>query len=451
MLRLLLIAFLLAIALGMAIANPFGALIAYQWFAYFRPQEWVWTDITGLRLSLVLGLILVFRCLAAGVWPNLSHRMSIGMLVFLLTGIVAQSNAIRPDIGWQWVDHFARLTLLTLLMISLVNTPRRLFLAVLVIAASLGIRSAKAGLTSLLSGGFRIAEGYGGSFTDNNAFALAMVMIMPMLWALSNAIPEQWKFRRTLAWSLRMATLFTAYAVVSTYSRGALLALAGGFLAYLWTLPRRRIGIVVVVVLVAVASAPFVTLPDGYTERMETITTYEEVDDDSALSRLHFWKVAWEMAKDHPLGIGMFNFQSNYDQYDFLDGRYGRARALHSSHLQVLAEQGFLAFFVWVWLFVSAFASCRRIRKLASRELAGTSDAALFCNLAQAFTVSMVTFLIGGAFLNLALNEITWNTFALVAAMEGVVAAAVLQRSAASREPARLASAGRYSAARARI
>lgn len=439
MLRTLLVLGIIVAAIVFALVNPFGALLAYQWFAYFRPQEWVWTDISGFRFSMVLGLILVLRCLASGVLPNITHRFSIGMLLFLLTGIVAQVNAMRPDIGWQWIDHFARLALLSMLIVSLVNTPRRLLLAVAVIAVSLGVRTAKIGFASILQGGIRVAEGYGGSFVDNNGFALAAVMIMPMLWALSNVVPAEWKFRRQIVWALRLSTLFSAYAAVSTFSRGGLLALIAGSLAFILTLRRRRLVTIAAVALVGTVVAPFVTLPEGYTERMETITSYEEVGEDSALSRLHFWEVAVEMAKDHPLGIGMFNFQVAYDQYDFLGGRFGSGRAVHSSHFQVLAEQGFLGLFVWIMLFASALRACLRIRGIAERELADTQDGAVLSNMAQGLFVSMVAFLVGGSFINLALNEITWNTFALVAALERVTSSMVHARKEVDRSsvPAR--------------
>lgn len=420
MLRTLLIGIILAGAIAIAIGNPFGALMAYQWYAYFRPEEWVWIDISAFRFSLVLGTILILRCLASGVWPTLNNRFSVGIVAFLMTGIVAQVNAVRPDIGWQWIDYFARLALVSLLIITLVNTPRRLFYASLVIALSLGLRTAKVGLTSLMQGGVQIAYGHGGSFVDNNGFGLACVMIMPLLWGLSGVIPAEWRFRRAIAWSLRFATLFTAYAAVSTYSRGALLALGAGFLAYVLTMRRRRIATLAVVLVVGSIAAPFVTLPEGYTERMETITSYEEVGEDSALSRLHFWQVAWEMAKDLPLGIGMFNFQHLYDRYDFLHGAFGYSRAVHSSHFQVLAEHGFAGFIAWIGLFALAFLTCLRVRRLANQELAGREDAALLSSMSGAFIASMVAFLAGGAFINLALNEITWNTFALVAAMGAI-------------------------------
>ena len=66
------------------------------------------------------------------------------------------------------------------------------------------------------------------------------------------------------------------------------------------------------------------------------------VQDDSAIGRIHFWKVAFEMAKDNPLGIGLWGFESAYDKYDSSGGRFGQKRSVHNSYLEVLTEAGWM-------------------------------------------------------------------------------------------------------------
>src|SRR4026207_2541452 len=102
--------------------SRFAALLVYIGFAMFRPQEWVFTDITWLRLSLVSGLILVVPSLLTGVFPNLTHPISIGSVLFLVSALVGQFNAVRPDIGWHWLDYMARLILVCLLAVTILNT-----------------------------------------------------------------------------------------------------------------------------------------------------------------------------------------------------------------------------------------------------------------------------------------------------------------------------------------
>ena len=103
------IAFVLAmmVGIGAAVSSRFGGLLFYLWFSLFRPQEWVWIDVEAFRLSLIAGSLFVVPCLLTGVWPNLSHPISIGSLLFLATGFVAQSNAVDPATGWFWLTSFS--------------------------------------------------------------------------------------------------------------------------------------------------------------------------------------------------------------------------------------------------------------------------------------------------------------------------------------------------------
>ena len=413
-----------------ALRSPFGALAGYLWFALFRPQEWVWIDITGLQLSLVFGILVVGRSLLAGVLPDLRHRISWGVIIFLATGLLAQMNATRPEVGWEWIDYFARLALVVLFVVALVDSQRRLMYAVMVVALSLGYYTAKAGVASMLGGGVRFSAGLAGAFVDNNAFALAGVMVLPLLWALARNVPSDWYARRWVKWAYIAAIPTSAFAVVSTFSRSGLLALVAAMLAFVM-LQRKVVRSFVVLAAVCVAMAAIVPLPAGYEERAETILSYEEVGEVSALSRLHFWEVAWDMAVANPLGVGMRNFDATFDRYDFLDGQYGRGRSVHSSHFQVLAEQGFPGFVVWVWLFWTAIAACLRARRVAELRLGATPEGRFMWDMATALVVSMVGFLVGGMFIALALNDLTWITFGLVAALDRLSRRAVEQHSPA--------------------
>ena len=94
MLRFLFVASILVPGVILAMRDRFIALLLYLWFAFFRPQDWIWFDITSLRLSLLLGALLVVPALFVGIWPNLTHPLSIGTVLFLLLGLLAQVNAV---------------------------------------------------------------------------------------------------------------------------------------------------------------------------------------------------------------------------------------------------------------------------------------------------------------------------------------------------------------------
>jgi putative inorganic carbon (hco3(-)) transporter len=397
-----------------ALMNRFAGLLLYLWFALFRPQEWMWFDVTRWRLSLILGILLVGPSIVMGVFPNLTHPLSLGGLLFLICALLGQINAFNPAVGWMWLDFFARLLIVSLLAVTLINTRRRYFLTLLVIACSFGFHAAKAGLAVVLGmGAVRFGEGAAGAFADNNGYAVGMAMIAPLLMCCGQNFD-----RRALRIGFYVGGVLCVFGVIGTFSRGGFLAIMAGALVFAM-LQRRRVLAILVLVLLAVPVGYFIQLSQGFSDRLETIQTYQEVGDASAMGRLHFWNVAVKIAKDYPLGVGLFNYGSAYDAYDDTEGAFGRARSVHSSHFQVLAETGFPGFAVWVAMFSWALWVSFRIRRNAMRSETLTPDERrLFVSASTGLIASMVAFLVGGAFVAMALNDLTWISFALVAALD---------------------------------
>jgi putative inorganic carbon (hco3(-)) transporter len=418
MLRTLLVFGILSFGLAAAIRSRFAALLLYLWFAFFRPEEWIWVDVSALRLSLMLGIVLVIPSLLSGKLPNLSHPLSTGATVFFGCALLAQFDAVNQDVGLYWLEYLGKLLLIVMLTVKLVDTRERFLLTLAVVAGSFGFHAAKAGLASLLAGGLHFMEGPGGSFIDNNAYAIGMAMIVPLLvCVVQNA---KW---RPMLWGAAAAAPLVAVAVVGTYSRAGFLSLVAGALTLI-CFQRRRATWLLLALLVAAPLGYFVKTQAGYLERMQTIQTYEQVEDRSALGRFHFWEVALGIAADRPLGIGLFNFESAYDRYDFLDGEFGTRRSVHSSHLQVLTEVGWLGAATWTAMFGYAFLVAFRVRRRARNADINEDDRNTYLTAANAVIASMAAFLVGGSFISMALNDLTWITFGLLAALDRVSASA---------------------------
>jgi probable O-glycosylation ligase (exosortase A-associated) len=399
--------------------DRFPALLLYVWFALFRPQEWLWIDVTALRLSLVLALILIGPALTTGIWPNLTHPLSIGTIAFLMMGMLAQFGAMDPETGWAWLDFQTRLTFICLLSITLVDTRDRFVKLMAVVGCSLGFHAAKAGLASLLGGGVRFHDGLAGAFPDNNGYALATVMVMPLVLATAQNMDREPAWMAWLRRGLFLWVPLCALTVVSTFSRGGFLAMALAILVFV-LLQKRRLSALVGMAVVALLALAFVPLPEGYLDRLNTIQTYDEAgqEDESALGRLHFWRVAIIMAQNRPFGVGLRNYEAAYDTYDFSNGAFARGRSVHNSHFQVLAELGFPGAAIWITLFLVAFALTLRVRSRSKRPELTPDEQHFFFTTSNALTVSMVGFLVGGSFVASALNDVTWLTFALVAAVD---------------------------------
>ena len=428
MLRSVLILAVLVPGFYASLRSRYAALLMYLWFALFRPQDWLWIDITSLRISLVLGMVLLVPSLLSGIGPNITHPLSIGMLTFLVSSLLSQWTAVQPALGWQWIDFIARLFVCCMLMITIVNDGRKLTGVVLVIGGSLGFHAGKAGLAFALGGG-RFADGLAGAFVDNNGYALGTVMIMPLLIAAAQnfsllELPRP-DLNKWIQRAFFLAVPFCGLAVIGTYSRGGFLSLSAAALVFLLCQKRRAIPLIAVAAALMVAAA---FVPQAYVDRLQTIGSYKEINEESAMSRPHFWQVGIDMGMSRPFGVGLRQYEQAYDRYDFLYGRYGKGRAVHSAHVQVFAELGFLGALAWVGMFAFAFYACIRVRRVSRDERLSPEHQRLLFTMANALMASMAGFVVGGAFLALALNDLTWLTFAAVAALDriakGLLAAA---------------------------
>lgn len=414
MLRTLVISTILVAGLSAGVANRFAALVFYVWFALFRPIEWMWIDLSQLRLSLVAGLLLVVPCLATGLLPNISHPMSVGMLAFAAAAAVAHVGAVAPDVSFAWLDYFIRLTLTCLLTVTLVTDRRRFVILFAVIAGSFGFHSAKAGLASLLGGGVRFFDGLAGAFVDNNGYAVGAAVIVFLLIGTAQHAKRRWA---KAGWFI-LAPL-SAVMIVSTFSRGGFLALAGGAVVFVALQKHRLRAAAAAGVLLLVSSVVF-TPPQGWSDRIATIQTYEEVGETSAIGRLHFWRVAVDMATANPLGVGLFNYEANYDRFDFSGGEFGTRRSVHSSHFQTLAETGLIGTAAYCFLFGYAVILLFRIRSRSRVSHLSVEDSRFLTTTSNSLIAAIVAFLVGGSFIAMALNDLTWLMFALVAALDRI-------------------------------
>ena len=310
---------LIVVALGTARSlqgGAFYALLFYIWNAYFRPEDWVWTDFIGrLNLSFLIGIYVVFTSLFSGKTFVLNGRIVL-ICLFLIHTLLSTLFSEHFDYSWFYWQDFLKSTIITYLIIVLVDDFSKFRLLLLVMALSLGLEGAKQGWFYLLTSPGWANPNKIAFLGDNNLVAVGMLMLVPIIALLAQTTQRKWE--RPFYWVLLLGVLYRA---LSTHSRGGFLACLGLGVVY-WIRSRQKfkvllsMGIIIAVVLPA--------LPDAYWNRMHTIETYEEVEEDSALGRLHFWAVAIEMAKANPfLGVGYQGYNPSYDDYDFSYRQYG--------------------------------------------------------------------------------------------------------------------------------
>jgi probable O-glycosylation ligase (exosortase A-associated) len=304
-----------------------------------------------------------------------------------------------------WQD-FARVAIILCLIVTLVTDVSRLRMAILVMSLALGFEAAKQGwVQQLLHPGGLNANTHP-VLGDNNGVAQGMAMLVPLFGVLAATT--------TFWWERSIHLFFMAGVVargISTYSRGGFIALAA--VSFMWFgRSRRKLRSVVAIALVAALVLP--VMPPRFWDRIGTITQSFDNQDSSAKGRLHFWRTAASMAAAHPLlGVGMNAFPKAYDEFDSSGGEFGVARAVHSTWFGLLAEVGYPGLCLFVMLIVSAFATCRRIRRHASHP--GCAELLPY---AIAIETSLIAFVVSGTFLSSHYNELFWHLIGLSIALD---------------------------------
>ena len=263
-----------------------------------------------------------------------------------------------------------------------------------VVICSIGLLAVKGGFFTVTTGGGSKVWGPPGSFiADNNHFALAALMAVPMLHFLQLQLKKAWHRHIISA-----AMLLCVASALGSHSRGALLALAAMGAVFWWRSSKKGlIGAAILVVILALLPM----MPQHWWDRMETIETYEQ--DASAMGRINSWMVATEVAKSRLFGGGM-----SY-QHGHLFAAYGVqetvVRAAHSIYFQILGNHGFIGLFLYIGLWVSTLRLAGRIRK----EAQGRDDAKWVRDLGSMVQASLVAFLVGGAFLSMPYYDFPYN------------------------------------------
>lgn len=296
----------------------------------------------------------------------------------------------------------------SVLLISIIQTSADLRLILIVIVLSLGFEAGKQGWAQLVLNPGGRNDNSIPFLGDNNLVAVGIAMLVPVAGALATTATG-WQKR-----GFQFLNIGLIYRVVSTYSRGGFLSIGTVGAIWFWRSPNKFKTLVAVAI---AATLILPVLPQQFWDRMSTITAPADERDDSQQGRLHFWEVAVTMANDRPLtGVGHSGYMPAYNRYDSSEGRFGTGRAVHSAWFGVLAELGYPGLLLFILIIVGSLRSCRRVRLAARR---GEITPALGAY-AVGFETSLVAFMVGGSFVSFHYCEMLWHYFALTIALERV-------------------------------
>jgi probable O-glycosylation ligase (exosortase A-associated) len=425
------VAFLAAIAL-LGLRRPFLFVLGYVYVDIVSPQRLSYYLLNSIPISLV------FFLLAVGGWVAMDEKKDTRLavrqlLLVLLLGWCAYTtfSADFPAAAiekWSWVWKallfaiFLPFTLRTRLRIE------ALLLFMILSAASIIIVG---GIKTLASGG----GGYGMlnlGVSDNSGLyegstistvAIAVVPIILFLAQRGTIFRPEWK-----VWLFAAALSFSCLLIpIGTQTRTGLICI--GLLALLLLRDSKRRLLYMAGMGVALAIA-VPLLPQSYTERMNTIQGYQ--GDASASTRIAVWKWTWDYVQDHPGGGGFNAYLQNKLTINLSETNkaagglattnavaYDKARAYHSAYFEMLGEQGFFGFGLWIALHLIGLFRMEMLRRrfLRTKDPSETWIAPL----ATALQHGHLIYMVGSLFIAIAFQSFVYMMIAAEIGLDSVI------------------------------
>ena len=392
------------------IRRPEIGAYAWVWVSMMNPHKLTY----GFAYSLPFAQAVVVLTLLGYVFKKekqpLPMNGGVALLLLLILWVTITSFfAIgAQDLVWDRWIFFMKTQFMLFFTLLLLRDRKQIEILIWLIVLSIGFYGVKGGIwTVLTGGGGRVWGPAGGLIQENNSLAVALVMILPLVYYLMGVVTKKW-----LRWGLIASMVSIAFSILGSQSRGALVALLAmaALLGIKGKYPVRSS--VALLILVAGAIA---FMPATWVDRMDTIQTYSS--DSSAMSRVYTWHTMWNAALDRPLvgaGFAADNsavftlYAPNDEKYE---AYFGKAFVAHSIYFQALGEHGFPGLLLYAGLWVWVWFSAGRTAK-AAEAIPGMKD--WVPSLMRMCQVSMVGFCAGGAFLSMMYFDFPYYLIAIV-------------------------------------
>lgn len=389
-------------SIGLALYRPWLGVLALAVVGYMHPQGYATGFMQGFPAYEALFVAVVAGWAASRQRPSLV--MDWRLLCLLALWGYFLFTTYHAKVAWAAWPRFGEVSKIFLslgLTVLLIDTRRKLLFLIAAIATSFALLTLKGGYWALTTGFEERVYGPPDSqYYDNNLFAIAVIMSIPLL--------VLW-LRETREASLRAILVgaigLSGAAAVSSWSRGALITLGVTLLVLLFYSRRR---LVVVPLLIGAVALAWVSLPEAWFERMHSIASFEQ--DASAQSRLDAWRVGIKHALVFPwTGVGLDGWHYAVVTMDW-----------HNSYVEMLAEHGFVAFGLWCMLLLGTVVSLMRLAyNSASPELAWVRS------YSQMLAASLIAYAAGSLFLGLAYWDILYHLIVIAVVLSALARRAV--------------------------
>ena len=391
--------------------RPWVGVIAWVVVSVMNPHRMAYGFSYSIPVAMLIVVAIMLGVLFSRDRKHLPvNSVTVTLFLFVIWMCLTSAFSLYPELAYpQWVKVMKTMFMVFVGM-TLLNTREHLHVVLWAIVGSLAFYGIKGGLFTLMTGGsFRVYGPPESEVSDNNAISFALVMMFPLMFYLSSSIDGRWK--TVVRWGWYAAMGLSTFAILASRSRGAFLALAAMTL-FLWLKSRKKLALTVVLITAIPLLIGF--LPDVWFERMATIKTYEE--DASSMGRINAWWMSFNLANEYPFMGGGFqvygpiSFARWAPDPDFV-------QAAHSIFFAALGEHGYVGLLLFLSLLMLTWRTGSTVIRL-SKEYA---ELAWAMHLAKMLQVSIVGYVVGGAFLSVLYFDVLYYIIMCVVLLRTIV------------------------------
>jgi putative inorganic carbon (hco3(-)) transporter len=383
--------------------NPWYGVLAWSWLSYMNPHRLAWGFAYDMPFAQIVAIVLLISLLISPGKKNLpSNPLVIWWVVFLVWLSISAVNGLYPDLAYNTLEKVLKIQLVTFVTIMLMRDFQRVNQLIWVIVFSIGFYSVKGGIfTFMTGGGYHVFGPDGSDIQENNALAVGVLMILPLMVYLNRFPPKPW-VKKIMPYCI----FFSLASVIGSQSRGAVLAILAVGAFYWWKSKSKAITATTFLFLTMLA---FLFMPQEWHERVSSIANYQQ--DSSSMGRIRAWEYCIAVANDRLTGGGFESWSlANYNRYGIWAEQ---AFVAHSIYFSVLNDGGWPGLIMFLMILLLMWRQLRRVIVLTEND----TERADINYLAKMLQISIVAFMAGGSFLSLAYFDLAWHLMAITIAL----------------------------------
>ncbi|MHB2155310.1 O-antigen ligase family protein [Calditrichota bacterium GD2] len=388
--------------------HPYFGIATYIFEWHNHPPYMWWGDhLPDLRWSFLVSVItlisLIINHRKLKPLHGASYKLIFWLVAFTLwMYFISAFYAVEPKESFRKAEIFYKLTIQIFLMMYIIREPRHFRFIIWVLL--LGV--ANFGRIAFERGSNRYLGVIAPNSTEENAISAHVAAMLPFF-GLYFLIGKNWEKVITL-----LSVPFLINLIILANSRATFVAvLVIGLLAVIWIKGKLRWR--VVLALIGGAILVFSLSNEQFWERQSTIDEYHESG-----SRLHLWRGAIEMWKDHPMGLGGEGYQALVMDYvpelrEIMEEK--GTKTVHNTFLLVLVEWGFVGIILFFGLLIHTFVILGKIR----RDRLKAPGYRYYVD-AMAIQMGLIGILVAGIFHNRLYSEVIYWFSAFAVALRNI-------------------------------